>query len=676
MRKPNLLLLLALLMTFVGCGGAQDPLPDDDTGGNQDAVAIPDDAIPDGDDETATGCEIGGAIVCCPGQTNGCTDNQQGIFVCAEDGTGWVAQDCVNEAGEQTLCMAGAGNPEGFCTECKPGQKKCQDDDVVLICAEDGHGWVKFSNCNGSITGMVCVENACVELCEINIKRNIYMGCDFWGVDLDNAFVPGGRTGFYDAAGSQYSIVVSNPSAKYPATVTISGIEGEILFDSDDNPFPTTPLQPGQLRIYNLPRRDADGTVVAPLAYRVRSTIPIAAYQFNPLQNVDVFSNDASLLLPENVAGKYYFIMTREQTFHELRSYLTVTAVREGVTHVTVDVTAPTLVGTNEKNGEPIPHLEPGDTISFDLEQFDVLNIETDDIGADLTGSMVLASRDVIVFGGSEASNAPNTNHCLIDEGEDEGVCEWDGETKCDGNEDCTAAGFNTCCADHLEQQLFPVKSWGTHYVASKTYPRGGERDVYRIMAAENNTLVTTLPVQVNIPVLNRGEWVDFESDANFEIKGTKPILVGQFLAAEQAPDPNVGGVPGPVDAGIGDPAFILLVPVEQFRQDYIFLAPDKYELDYVTVVAPKDAEAWVDCPEINPELIPETCPMIPEEDWSWYMSGEFKTAKFPVTDGTHRIYANEPVSVYVYGYDQYVSYGYPAGLDIKDLGLIKEPGE
>jgi hypothetical protein len=667
--------LVAIALFFTACG-TEDPLPKDTGDGGGDAVVPADGVTPDGGETVDPACEIGGDIVCCPGQTNGCSDDQQGVFICAEDGTGWVSDPCTSAAGEATICLSNVDNPEGYCTECKPGQKRCQDDDVVLICAEDGTGWVEFSNCNGGITGMVCVENACVELCEINVKRNIYMGCDFWGVDLDNAFVPGGRTGFYDAAGSQYSIVVSNPSAKYPATISVSGIEGEILFDSDDNPFPTAPLQPGQLRIYNLPRRDADGTVVAPLAYRVRASIPITAYQFNPLANVDVFSNDASLLLPENVAGKYYFIMTREQTFHELRSYLTVAAVREGITQVTVDVTAPTLVGVNEKTGEPIPHLEPGETVTFQLEQFDVLNIETDAIGADMTGSVVLANRDVIVFGGSEASNAPNNNHCLIEDGEDEGVCEWDGETKCDDNSDCTSAGFNTCCADHLEQQLFPVKSWGTHYVASKSFPRNGERDVYRIMAAENNTLVTTLPVQVNIPVLNRGEWVDFESDANFEIKGTKPILVGQFLASEQAPDPNVGGVPGPMDAGIGDPAFLLLVPAEQFRQDYIFLAPDKYELDYATVVAPKNATVWVDCPELDVAKIPDTCPSLDEDEWSWYMSGEFKTAKFAIADGVHRIYADEPVSVYVYGYDQYVSYGYPAGLDIKDLGLIKEPGE
>ena len=305
------------------------------------------------------------------------------------------------------------------------------------------------------------------------------------------------------------------------------------------------------------------------------------------------------------------------------------------------------------------------------MNQYDVLNLETDEIGSDLSGSMVLANRDVVVFGGSEASNAPNTNHC----DKVAGVCEWDGETKCGGNEDCTSK-FNTCCADHLEQQLFPVKSWGKRYLASKTFPRNQEQDVYRVMAAENNTQITTVPPQANIPVLNKGEWIDFESLDNFEIIAKKPVLVGQFLASEHAPEPNVNGVPQPGDAGIGDPAFILLVPEEQYRQDYVFLAPNKYESDYTTVIAPDGALVWVDCKEILPNLIEQNCDPMEPDDFELFGTGEYMTAKFKIADGVHRVYSDQDVSVYVYGYDQYVSYGYPAGLNIKDLGLIKEPGE
>lgn len=619
--------------------------------------------------EVASSCELTGDRVCCPGQVNGCSPDGLALLTCRADQTGYEALPCTGEDGGATQCRYSLEKPDGYCSICDPGRRKCQDDDIVLACNEAGDAWESYMDCQGRTTGNICLSGGCVRLCDVNEKLNMYIGCDFWGADLDNAFVYQGE--LLDADTKQYSIVVSNPHSTYPATVTISDINGAVLNESDGVPFPTSLLQPGDLRIYNLNRKkekNVEGTILAPLAYRVTASIPITAYQFNPLENEDVYSNDASLLIPTNVLGKYYFVMTREQTFDDLRGFLTVLAVQDG-TRVTVTVTAPTLVGLNMKTDQPIGHLEPGESVTYDLDAFDVLNIETDEGGADLTGSVVLATRNVAVFGGSEASNAPNTNHCDFDLG----VCEYDGESPCDSHSDCTAKGFNTCCADHLEQQLFPVKTWGLHYLASKTYPRNQELDVYRIIAAENNTVVTLVPPVVSIPVLNRGEWVDFESKENFEIYAKRPIMVGQFLAAQDAPEPNVnGGQEG--DAGIGDPAFILLVPNEQFRNSYVFLAPNKYELDYITIVAPDGANVWFDCPELDEELVPFACEPMDPDDFEYFGTGDYRTAKFLVSDGVHRVTSDQSVAVYVYGYDRYVSYGYPAGLNIMDLGLIQEP--
>ena len=50
-----------------------------------------------------------------------------------------------------------------------------------------------------------------------------------WGVDLDNAFVPGGEAGYFDANGAQYAIAVANPpDAPLPATVDVWYKEGEV----------------------------------------------------------------------------------------------------------------------------------------------------------------------------------------------------------------------------------------------------------------------------------------------------------------------------------------------------------------------------------------------------------------------------------------------------------------
>ncbi|MBI3178578.1 MAG: IgGFc-binding protein, partial [Deltaproteobacteria bacterium] len=281
--------------------------------------------------------------------------------------------------------------------------------------------------------------------------------------------------------------------------------------------------------------------------------------------------------------------------------------------------------------------------------------------GADLTGSRVLATQRIAVWGGSEAANSPNTARCVnIDDVTGLGVCEWDNRTQCRNLLDCVNAGFNTCCADHLEDQLFPVKIWGSHVIATKLWDRGKAKDQWRIMAGADNTRIVIVPPQagVSVPVLNKGEYYEFESSSSFEIhaQDEKPIMVGQFMEAQDAPDPNVGGVSSAGDAGIGDPACILPVPVEQFRNDFVVLCPAEYADNFMNVVFPTGAALEVDGADI------------PAGDFELVGSGEYSVYRQRLEPGAHTIRSTEPAGVIVYGWDQYVSYGYTGGMDLEEI--------
>ncbi len=646
--------------------------------------------------------------VCRPRTVQGCSTDGTGEVVCAADGSGWEFVSC----GTGSRCL----EEQGRCSDCIPGSLRCLNEDMIQRCSDTGAGWEDFKDCNGATSGQVCRLGVCIGLCELNSKLSSYIGCEYWAADLDNAFVPNNREGgFSDAAGSPWAIVVSNTSLKYPATVEIDCKYGLVTKDHFGLDLDLSPIPPMGLRIFTIARKymvddpanelygqeismDVDGTNIRPIAYRVKSSIPITAYQFNPLANEDVFSNDASLLLPSNALGKYHVVMTREQTFDDLKGFLTVIAVAKGETQINVTVTAPTLGGAG------VPAMQPGSSKTFILNQFELLNIETNAYGADLTGSIIYSNHPVSVFGGSEAANAPNTNHCCpegkcayhqqwLECGDrNDCMCEWPmqnleppREVKCKTNYDCIS--YNTCCADHLEMQMFPVTTWGTKYLAALSYPRGGEKDVWRILAGEDNTQLTTYPARTNSWVLNRGEFVEFESDENFEIYGKKPLMVGQFLTAQQAPDPGKG----PDDAETGDPTFILAVPVEQFRAQYVFLAPDKYMFDCVNIIAKPGVPVFLDGLELKKEdLTFKNIKAIRNEmiekgytqpsqlgvrygDYSLIGQGEWAVWRLIIADGVHTASSEEPFGVISYGYDQYVSYGYPAGLNLQDLKLIDD---
>ena len=667
LRLSTLLVLLAA----IGCGTTTDDGPD--------GITIDLDATGSGDtageiSEKDTKQVIPDGAVCAPGSVEGCA-SETALKKCAEDGSGFIAEPCFALDGSPTQCKL-----PGVCGECAPGSKTCdtKDSTLVLNCNAAGE-WEPGETCDGE-QGKQCFNGLCAKACEINVKANSYIGCYFWATDLDNAFVPGGKRGYYDAAGAQYAVVVSNPSDKLAANIKIETNQGEVKYDSQANELDLSPLKPGELRVFNLPPRNINGTVKAKLAYKISSSIPITAYQFNPLENVNVFSNDASLLLPDELLGKYYMVMSREQSFSVLRGFVTIVATLGGQTTVNVSF-AKTAGKTLASSDGKIKVYKGGENGEFILNQWDTLNIETDQVGSDLTGTIVTATKRVAVFAGSEAANAPNTNRCDVstcsakelDSGIKCGVCAYDDKTPCYKNEQCSQ--FITCCADHLEMQMFPIKTWGSHYVAVKLFERGQESDYWRIMAAEDGTKITTIPPikdqqgkNVYVPVLNQGEWYEIETKSSFEIIAKKadgspaPIMVGHFMASQDAPDPNTVG-PQPGDAGTGDPAFLLAIPVEQWRDEFVFLTPNKYAMNYISVAAPLDASVTFDGKPLAPEYFEK-------------VSKNYKMTRIFVGEGVHRVKADQPVAVDVYGFDQYVSYGYPAGLDLKDLKLVKEPGE
>jgi hypothetical protein len=297
-------------------------------------------------------------------------------------------------------------------------------------------------------------------------------GTEFWAVDLANANVPN----VDDLNALPFAVGVFNPNDE-AVMVTAEDAEDYQL---------TVPVAAGRAGFLILDRRDVRGTVGGSLAYRISSPQPIAAWQHNPLlpeeASEEHLSVDGSLLLPAPMLGTRYRVMTREQSFQFLPGYLTVIATAP--TQVRVTVTART------SPGEGIRALMPGERLDVELNRGDVLNLQTHGPGADLTGSLVEADQPVVVFGGSEGANAPNTNHCV------DGACVANPEVACNDNYDCNDARLNTCCADHIEAQLPPISALGRQHVAARTAARGEAPDLWRILAVEDGTQVETVPPQ------------------------------------------------------------------------------------------------------------------------------------------------------------------------------------
>jgi hypothetical protein len=495
-------------------------------------------------------------------------------------------------------------------------------------------------------------------------------------VDLDNATI-----GFAEnASAQQFAIAVSNPG-DLPAEVVVERDTSEAGGEPVVEEVARRHVVPGDLEVFHLERREVDGSSLAGLddgthtaltsrAYRILSTAPIVVYQFNPLENVDVFSNDASILLPATAAGSEYVVLGWPQTIahtpatpetdmrRDLRAWIAVVGL-EPDTRVRLEL--PLVDGLRVTgDGASLPDLWGGDVLEATLGEFDVLNLETASgaFGADFTGTVVTSSKPVTVFSGNEASDVPYF----------------------------TSLTQRRCCADHLEQQLYPAHASGRTYVVGHTPSRTEavraagadvaprpEPEYFRVLALFDDTLVrTTLEPPDHVLHLGRGEVVTLMSESDFALTADKPVTVGQFVASQE----NLGLFCRYPDADIpaGDPCFILVSPVEQYRDEYVFLTPGKYAFDFIVITHRQGADI-----ELDGRPLPPTCRTtalsgpggepyavtrcqlsFPE------VGAEGGLVEGDQDDGVHAVSADEPFGLTVYGFDCRVSYGYPGGTDLR----------
>ncbi|MEP7048980.1 MAG: IgGFc-binding protein [Pseudomonadota bacterium] len=576
------------------------------------------------------------------------------------------------------------------CTVCEPKQTTCSGA-TVMQCDPTGAVETPAKTCDPR-ERQVCREGSCVDLCSVASTRRSNIGCEYFAVDLDNAKIDD----TLNAAAQQFAVVVSNPEADVSTDVTIEQDDTEPGADNAPTSVATASIPPLSLRVFRLGPREVDGspdgefntgthTALTRHAYRIRSTFPVVAYQFNPLENVNVFSNDASLLKPTealaptgNDLEPAYVALGWPQTIANssdpdtnfspqnpvsLRAFLTLVGTAPH-THVRVDSSARIL------GGGLVPPTPRGGSLDFELGAFDVLNLETDDFNADFTGSVVSSSAALVVFSGSEASDAP----------------------------DFSKLADRKCCADHLEEQLDPIRTSGKSFVATVSPSRTAalmnagaavgaakQNEYFRVIATTDAgaTVTTSLTGEFqSFHLASRASFVTIASDHHFTLNSDEPVMLSSVSPSQQ--DANVpSGLPG------GDPSLIIVPPLEQYRSSYVFLTPDKYNFDFIRIVAPRAASVVLDgrgvdqidgCAQVDADgitdaeqrkLVGPSAFVVYTCQLSFPVIDPNKVAPFNISagvqnDGVHRVDASAKVSVIVDGFDSFVSYAYAAGTELE----------
>jgi hypothetical protein len=601
-----------------------------------------------------------------------------------------------NESGVPPIFEGGALDVTTECglpSECDPA-----DPSYIYRCGQRIYECSSLEECEVTCQGENCGAQ-CVNPCVDTLGQDTSNGCEFYPVELDTAD---------EVAGACFAVFIINqwktgepariqveragvplalePFARIPfgqglnvqyapydSTVGLAKDQVVILFLSRDPAALNDPTQNNPRRLASCPPGvtpavvgDAalHGTGIG-TAFHITTDVPVVAYQMLPYGGGSARVTGATLLLPTNVWDTNYLAANAYAaasliTTDRAEPTLAIVAKQDG-THVTLAPTATILAGDGGVEGSPA-----GVPITYTIDQGQYLQISQLD---ELTGSPIVSDAPVAVIGGSTLMDIPVTQYQR---------------------------------ADGAEQMLPPVKALGSEYVAVRYRTRspGTEEFVpWRLVGAVDGTILTYDPgVPIGAPTsLSARQLVEFQATGPFVVRSQDAAHPFYFASYMTGGDPF---------DGIGDPEFVNVVPTGQYLPEYTFFTDPTYPETNLIAIRERDAVTGL-MPDVKLDCagLLTGWAAVDLEDRLEFARIDLSTGDFVgqngCDNGVHTIVGSLPgagassvaafgLTVWGWGNDvtwppddetnplftRWVSYGYPAGANFKQLNDVVIPAE
>ena len=248
----------------------------------------------------------------------------------------------------------------------------------------------------------------------------------------------------------------------------------------------------------------------------------------------------------------------------------------------------------------------------------------------DLTGSKVVSNKPIAFFSGHECADVP--------------------------------VGVGAC--DHLVEQLPPTITWGSQFFAASSLGKtAGEQ--YKVTTSAATTTVVCYCYKSGgtvsetfITILNgAGRSYEFHIGQNMfcSLQASNPVLLVQF-AIGAAREPSL----------YGDPFMMMIPPVEQYSNNYAFVAQSGFE-NAITVTVQEEF--------FNSEDMFLNGNSLNSSSWTEiYCSAQTVcgyATRVSLSAERNFIYHRAPtakIGTFVYGFRGYTGYGYPAGMQLAPI--------